>query len=158
MSMTRISGPNPASQLHVEQTVTRKTPREETRSFGRAMRAGAGIVLRGVEVGATVVGGPIMGAAVRTARVGVEAGIGAGSAGAGIAGGPLGLAGAAGASEEGGTLAEVRAMQEQAQSFNLQYLALQEEVQQENRRFTTVSNVLKAKHETAKSAIANIRS
>jgi len=31
-------------------------------------------------------------------------------------------------------------------------------VQQENRRFTTVSNVLKAKHETAKSAIGNIRS
>jgi len=40
----------------------------------------------------------------------------------------------------------------------MQYLALQEEVQQENRRFTTISNVLKAKHETAKAAIGNIRS
>ena len=30
-------------------------------------------------------------------------------------------------------------------------------VQQENRRFTTLSNILRAKHDTAKAALANIR-
>jgi hypothetical protein len=40
----------------------------------------------------------------------------------------------------------------------LQLLALQEDVQQENRRFSTVSNVLRARHDTAKAAISNVRS
>ena len=39
-----------------------------------------------------------------------------------------------------------------------QVIQLQEQVQQENRRFTTVSNVLRAKHDTAKAAVSNIRS
>ncbi len=32
-----------------------------------------------------------------------------------------------------------------------------EAMQSENRRFTTMSNLLKARHDTAKSAISNIR-
>lgn len=35
--------------------------------------------------------------------------------------------------------------------------ALQSKMQQENRQYTTVSNVLKTKHDTAKNAIGNIR-
>ena len=42
-------------------------------------------------------------------------------------------------------------------SFNLQYLNLQEKMQNENRQFSTVSNVLKTKHDTAKNAINNVR-
>jgi len=48
-------------------------------------------------------------------------------------------------------------MQEMSQSFNLQYLTLQQNMQQENRRFTLVSNIMKTKHDTAKNAINNIR-
>ena len=135
MSTSRIQSGMPASALQIEEARTRTTPKVETRTFGSVMRSGAGIVLRGVEVGATVLGGPILGAAVR----GVSAGVG-------------------GDGGEQSTIDQMRAMQEQSQAFNMQYLSLQEEVQQENRRFTTVSNVLKAKHETAKSAIGNIRS
>ena len=40
---------------------------------------------------------------------------------------------------------------------NPQYLALQNEVQKESRQFTTLSNVMKTKHDTAKNAIQNIR-
>ena len=46
---------------------------------------------------------------------------------------------------------------EMSQSFNLQYLGLQQAMQDENRRFTLVSNIMKTKHDTAKNAINNIR-
>ena len=133
--MSRIEQSSPATpiqpQIQVGETRARTTARAERSSFGK-------VLLSGVEIGATVIAGPIAGAAVRTIS------------------GPLGASG--GGSSEQSTIDEMRALQEQSQSFNMQYLALQEEVQQENRRFSTVSNVLKAKHETAKSAIGNIRS
>ncbi len=46
---------------------------------------------------------------------------------------------------------------EMEQSFNIQYLQLQQKMQDENREFTTLSNVMKTKHDTAKNAINNIR-
>jgi len=48
-------------------------------------------------------------------------------------------------------------MQEMSQSFNLQYLMLQQQMQSENQQFTTISNVLKTKHDTARNSISNIR-
>jgi hypothetical protein len=48
-------------------------------------------------------------------------------------------------------------MQETQMSFNLQYLQLQEQMQNDSRQFTAVSNILKTKHDTAKSIIANIK-
>ena len=48
-------------------------------------------------------------------------------------------------------------MQEMNQQFNLQYLNLQQDMQQENRKFTAISNVMKTKHDTAKSMIQNVR-
>jgi hypothetical protein len=48
-------------------------------------------------------------------------------------------------------------MTEMNQSFNLQYLGLQQAMQDENRRFTLVSNIMKNKHDTAKNSINNIR-
>ncbi len=46
---------------------------------------------------------------------------------------------------------------EMQQSFNLQYLQLQQDMQAQNRQFTLVSNIMKVKHDTAKSAINNVR-
>ncbi|MGD9397192.1 MAG: hypothetical protein PVJ05_12245 [Candidatus Thorarchaeota archaeon] len=46
---------------------------------------------------------------------------------------------------------------EMQQSFNLQYLQLQQNMQGQNRQFTMVSNIMKVKHDTAKAAINNIR-
>lgn len=45
----------------------------------------------------------------------------------------------------------------QSQEMNLYYLQLQEQVNAQNRSFTTMSNVMKAEHETVKTAIGNIR-
>jgi hypothetical protein len=41
--------------------------------------------------------------------------------------------------------------------FNLQYCQLQDKMQNENRKYTTISNVMKTKHDAAKSTINNIR-
>lgn len=48
-------------------------------------------------------------------------------------------------------------MQEEAMSFNMQYLQLQDEMANENRQFTTVSNIMKTKHDTVRNSISNIR-
>ena len=50
-----------------------------------------------------------------------------------------------------------REMREMQQSFNMQFLALQNDMQKENRQFTMVSNIMKTKHDTAKNAINNVR-
>ena len=43
------------------------------------------------------------------------------------------------------------------QSFNLQYLLLQQQMQEESRRFALLSNIMKTKHDTAKNSINNLR-
>src|SRR6476469_9627920 len=48
-------------------------------------------------------------------------------------------------------------IQETQMSFNLQYLALQQKMQNENRSYTAVSNIMKTKHDTVKNSICNIR-
>jgi translation elongation factor EF-1beta len=48
-------------------------------------------------------------------------------------------------------------MQEMQMSFNLQYLQLQKVMQEQSRGFAALSNIMKAKHETVKNTIANIR-
>jgi hypothetical protein len=65
-------------------------------------------------------------------------------------------AGGAAPSGDGDVLAQTRALQEEARTFNLQYLQLQESLQRENREFTALTNVMKVKHDTAKAAIQNI--
>ena len=50
-----------------------------------------------------------------------------------------------------------REMQEMNMSFNLQYLALHQKMQSDNRQFTLMSNIMKTKHDTAKNAINNVR-
>ncbi len=49
------------------------------------------------------------------------------------------------------------AMQRESQMFNMQYLELQTEMQAENRRFSSMSNLMKVRHDTAKSAINNMQ-
>ncbi|MFL5742491.1 MAG: hypothetical protein ACJ75B_19870 [Flavisolibacter sp.] len=42
-------------------------------------------------------------------------------------------------------------------SFNLQYLQLQNQMQNENRSYTAVNNIMKRKHDTVKNSISNVR-
>ena len=52
---------------------------------------------------------------------------------------------------------EAGRMQEMNQSFNLQYLMLQENMQQEQRQFSLLSNIMKTRHDGAKNVINNVR-
>jgi hypothetical protein len=51
----------------------------------------------------------------------------------------------------------VAAMIQTLQSFDLQYLQLQSQMQNENRSYTAVSNIMKTKHDTVKNSISNVR-
>jgi hypothetical protein len=62
------------------------------------------------------------------------------------------------AGSDASDLAQMQAMQRESQVFNMQLLALQDQVQQDSQRFSTLSNVMRAKHDTAKAAVSNIRS
>jgi len=69
-------------------------------------------------------------------------------------GSPIGSA--SGGDGEAQLMAATQQMQETQMSFNLQYLQLQSQMQQENAQFTAVSNILKTKHDAVKKSISNI--
>jgi hypothetical protein len=60
-------------------------------------------------------------------------------------------------SSDNSLLQATQQMQETQMSFNLQCLQLQSQMQNENRSYTTVSNIMKTKHDTVKNSISNIR-
>jgi len=169
-------------EVVVEPTRPRQTERPSS-PFRDVLASGTAILVRGAEVATSVAAGPVMAAAVRETGMAAAGAL----AGTGPARGPgvMATAGTATAATtatatttaaavpSGGTsnvpaslmsaggdqsdLATMQAMQRESQVFNMQLLELQEDVQQENRRFSTVSNVLRAKHDTAKAAVSNIR-
>jgi len=161
----------------VQATRPRQTERPSS-PFRDVLANGTAILVRGAEVATSVTAGPVMAAAVRETGM-AAAGAIAGAASArgpgamATAGTATGAAASAGAASPAGSsnvpaslvspgsdqsdVATMQAMQRESQVFNMQLLELQEDVQQENRRFSTVSNVLRAKHDTAKAAVSNIR-
>jgi hypothetical protein len=180
----QVNGPGSRGSLSLNQSTT--TPRTSARTdFGAQMRngiaAGGGAASQAIGVAAPFVpGAAVVSAAVSGAAGSVGGGGGAGGYGSGGSGGlagaqnvgadgiPLGgsalnsSGGATGSAASGGSsqqdlLNQTKGMQEMAQSFNLQYLQLQEKMQAENRSFSTVSNVMKTKHDTAKNAVSNVR-
>ncbi len=179
-----ISPTGPGSRSgSVQLNSSSTTPRTSARTdFGTQVRngvaAGGGAAAQAIGVAAPFVPG----AAVVSAAVSGAAGsVGGGGAGFGGSGGAAGVgatnigadgvpvggsflngqAAGAGGGQSGNSgmdlLNATKNMQEMAQSFNLQYLQLQEKMQGENRSFSTVSNVMKTKHDTAKSSISNVR-
>lgn len=134
--MTIRTERDPASlTVAVDPSRGRATAEPADRRFRGVLREGAGALLAGVESATRVLpGGAVISAAVRGATA-------ASSAEPGEAG-------------AGRSLEDVLGRQADTQ---MQYIELQQRMQDENRRFTTLSNVLKARHETAKTAIGNIR-
>lgn len=81
-----------------------------------------------------------------------------GSSGVPVTNGGAGAGLTTGAPGAGGDMfTNFRSYQAEQMSLNMQYLKLQQDMQQENRQFTTLSNVMKTKHDTAKNAINNVR-
>ena len=174
---TTGSGTRGSIQLDTSSTTVRQSARTD---FGTQMRngiaAGANTVGNAVGVAAPFVpGAAVVSAAVTGAGSAIQGGgatglgnggtVTVGSDGVPLGGPGLGTQVSAGGTGTGGTtgnnqqdlLNQTKGMQEMMQSFNLQYLQLQEKMQAENRSFSTVSNVMKTKHDTAKSSISNVR-
>lgn len=142
---------------------SRTTPKPGSQ-FSEVLRTGADVLLAGASAASGLVGGPILSTAIQAARSGLARTRGQTATG-GAGSSPLGRAvgsgsGQAGGAQGGSGTSEVEAMrelQQQGQHENLQYLKLQQEVQQSNRRFSVASNLLKARHDTARAAINNLR-
>jgi hypothetical protein len=59
--------------------------------------------------------------------------------------------------DTGDMMSQMQQFSEMNMSFNMQYLALQQKMQSDNRQFTSLSNIMKTKHDAAKNAINNVR-
>jgi len=106
------------------------------RSGGGAPEGPGGSAIRGGALGGAV---QSVGAGALTSATGAAQPGGTGTAAAGAEGGGL------------------ESSLQQSQEMNLYYLQIQEAVNAQNRSFTALSNVLKAEHDTVKTAIGNIR-
>ena len=84
--------------------------------------------------------------------------MGMGSAASATTGGDsiAGQASATGGGSQAQLMQATQGMQEMQMSFNMQYLQLQNSMQNDNRQFTMVSNIMKTKHDTVKNTISNI--
>ncbi len=156
MSTSRIES-HSSTTMSIEPTRARQTERPAT-PFRDVLATSVGVLASGAQVVSGVVAGPLAAAAVRQVGTDVQTGIVGSTAGVatGVAGG-LDASTATAAASGGTDLASMQVMQQESQAFNMQLLALQNEVQQDNQRFSTVSNLMRARHDTAKSAISNIR-
>lgn len=177
MSATKVSGSTPVVGSDVGRVSTasgRATPKGP--SFGTVL-AGARPILKGAESVASVLpGGPLIAAAIKApiAMSGPAYGgpsyAGAKPGGAAMApriplGGATGSGGTSSApggapdpaAAAGSEAPPMEGMLADSQQFNLYFLQLQEQISAENRQYTALSNVLKARHDTVKNAIGNIR-
>jgi hypothetical protein len=84
-------------------------------------------------------------------------GMGTGANAGGIGGGSDAIGAATGGDSQSQLFSATKQMQETQMSFNLQYLQLQSQMQDENRSYTAVSNIMKTKHDTVKNSISNVR-
>jgi len=125
-------------RVTVDPSRPRITPEGAERRFRALLEDSADVLLAGIENATGVLpGGAIISATIRGARSGDREVVGWG-----------------GERSTASSLEDVLARQSDMQ---MQYIHLQQRIQDENRRYTTLSNVLKARHETAKTAIGNIR-
>jgi hypothetical protein len=156
---TRIAAGGPATGVSTSNSAARVTA-APAQPFKAMMNAGAGAILSGAEQAVTrLPGGPILAAAIRPSASDVGPAQVSGATGRSLA--PEGTAGTAGAGPavvggagEGGSL---EAALQQSANQNLYFIEIQERISAESRNYSTISNVLKARHDTVKNAIGNIR-
>jgi hypothetical protein len=121
--------------------------------------SGASAILQGAEQAVTrLPGGPILAAALRPDGA-APGGAAAGAGGGGASVSPEGSAGTAenGVTSVAGQGSGIDAALSEGTNQYMYWIKMQERINAETRDFTAVSNVLKARHDTVKNAIGNIR-
>ena len=145
--------PKIRTDLAVETTALRATPREGA-SFRETLGRSASSLVQGAEAamyklpGTTVLASALRPMPVAPGQITTTPGTLSRTPSPSSAEGP-----GAGGSEG----APVEQALSSSQDMNLYYLELQERMATENRVFTAQSNVLKARHDTVKNAIGNVR-
>ena len=142
--------------LTLRETEPRQTPQPASRRFAETLGEGAHALLAGVEQAAGLLpGGSAVAAAVRG---------GASSSSASSAATATATTGTAttGTAESTGTVApatngSLQDMIGSSSSTAEELLKLQQQMAMEQRVFQTTSNVMKARHDTAKAVIQNVR-
>ena len=137
-------------------TIARPTPAPQRVSFNAVLSAsGKGLVSTANLAAGFLPGGPMVATAIRSSSGSITGAVSSNPS----AGGPGGNFTAEGGASAAAAPAQgsVESSLQQSQEMNLYYLQIQEAVNAQNRSFTTLSNVLKAEHETVKTAIGNIR-
>lgn len=157
---TRIGTGGPSTGVTAAPSAARVTA-PPGQPFKAMMGAGANAILSGAEAAVTrLPGGPILAAALRPdagdagaapTGVGTTASLGSST--------PEGTAGTAGlgSGTAGGENGGVEAALNQSANQNLYFIEIQERISAESRSYSAISNVLKARHDTVKNAIGNIR-
>ena len=162
---TRVAVGGPPTNVYPTATAARVTP-EPARPFQQVINAGSAAIVSGAEAAVNhLPGGTILAAAMRPGGSGYAPSYAPGNAYApspalNRAEGPTGTATSAlGSSASGGTPGDssIEQVMTQDADQNLYYLKLQEQISAESRGYSAVSNVLKARHDTMKNAIGNIR-
>jgi hypothetical protein len=149
MSVDRINLTSSPARISRNVSVERQTPKTD---FGTRLKAGLETAAGAMAAGAAVAAPFVPGAAILSAAVSRFAGQGAGPNATLIPGGataghfPTGP----GASTIAGGLAEM-------QNDNMKMMEIQIAMQRENTVFSTLSNILKVRHDTQKNSISNIR-
>jgi hypothetical protein len=163
MSTPRIEARSDVTVAETQPRVTPTPPR--TARFSEVLSRTA---VRGAETAMrSLPGSPLMAVAVRGAG-GPGGALGIPMTGAGVrAEGPAALgSGAVGTTSSalttpagvpGAEASGIEGSLAHSQEMNLYFLQIQEAVNAQNRSFTALSNVLKAQHDTVKTAIGNIR-
>jgi hypothetical protein len=121
----------------VNPSMPRQTPKPKAASFADAVKKGSSALLDAVSASGILPGG----GAASDAASGLD---------------PKSPGGSDAGLESSG-LSDVWQLQKEGQLMNLEFLRIQESISRENRVFSTISNVLKARHETTRNAINNIR-
>ncbi len=146
---TRIGSGGPTTGVSASPSAPRVTAPPGL-PFTAVMSAGASAILSGAEQAVTrLPGGPILAAALRPLP-GSALALGTGHAPAPSAA----LSSASSGAVEG---SGVEAALNQSANQNLYFIEIQERISAENRGYSAMSNVLKARHDTVKNAIGNIR-
>ena len=161
---TRVGVGGPSTGVYPTATAPRVTP-EPARPFQQVMNAGSAAIVSGAEAAVThLPGGSILAAAMRPggSSVGPAAYTSPSTlnSASSRSEGPTGTATSALGGVSTGAGAgdpSIQQVMSQDADQNLYYLKLQEQISAESRGYSAVSNVLKARHDTMKNAIGNIR-
>jgi hypothetical protein len=158
---TRIGTGGPVTGVSAAASATRVTA-PPGQPFKSMMSAGASAILNGAEQAVTrLPGGPILAAALRPGPSDVGPAQTSAAAAQSLApegtAGTSGAAGALGTPAAGAEGSSLESALSQSANQNLYFIEIQERISAESRNYSAISNVLKARHDTVKNAIGNIR-